>query len=534
MKLFYIQSPYYWRDLYKVSENLGIETYEILVDNPAWPAEEYDSVSKARKIRLWNEERYGSGAAPHNKRCITLGEGGDDSWILDEIEKNEGVYTKKIKDVLSAGDDVVLAVTADSIRMTEFFRSIQEEYHLRLHYIVWRDFPTRTDDETLLLPYMPYLKSASSAVICNSHGFCHPYVFSFGSEERNVNWEKETADCNDLFLDTARDYMKVIKERFEGNPVQAGDFLFYTFANGQVQMLRIADTEFRNQDDFEDGFVFESVTPGLNHDNCVLLKAYREKFAGEYGARLRSRMDEDHCKYKSACRGTCKWCDRCSEDLFRSSTLYDGFANHNLVKDNDLFAPINGIERMRIDLDGKGVRSLIMMDTCYLNCRYCINKARVNRFPLVHQISVMGLTYALLKDVPYFMESDGGVTFGGGEPLLYSEYIHQFHISVPKISINVETSLNVEQKAVEALIEDVDEWIIDIKDMNPEIYFKYTDAYNDQVTANLAYLLSHVNPEQIRCRVPYIHGFNTEDDVERSVMKLESMGIVRIERFEYK
>lgn len=152
---------------------------------------------------------------------------------------------------------------------------------------------------------------------------------------------------------------------------------------------------------------------------------------------------------------------------------------------------------MRIDVDGNGVRSLILMDTCYLNCKYCINKSRINRFPLVHQMNVMDLAMALYKDVPYFLESKGGVTFGGGEPLLHSDYIHQFHIYVPAISINIETSLNVERKAIEALIDDVDEWIIDVKDLNPEIYFRYTDTYNDQVIENLLYLLSCVEASRI-------------------------------------
>lgn len=534
MKLFYIQSPFYWRDLYSVSEKMDIETYEILVDNPTWPTEEYDNISKARKIRLWSEERYGSGAAPHNRPRLSLGEDGDISWLLDAIEEKEGVYTNKIKDVLSVGDDVVLAVTIDSIRMIEFFQDIQAEYNLRLHYIVWRDLPNRVEDDTLLLQYFPFLKTAASVVICNSHDFCSPYVISFSSKDRNANWEKEITECNSFFLDIAGDYLKTIKQRFEGCQVSSGDLLYYAFGTGQVQLLKIAEIEFRDPDGILGGFLYESITSGLNHDNCVRLKEYREKFAEKYEGRPWRRLDEDHCKHKSVCRGTCQACDSCSEDLFRSSKLYGGFGNYNLVKDNELVAPVNGIDRMRIDLDGEGVRSLILMDTCYLNCKYCINKRKINRFPLVHQINVMELGLALCKDVPYFCESNGGVTFGGGEPLLYGEFIHQFHVYVPKISINIETSLNVERKAIETLLDDVDEWIIDIKDMNSEIYYKYTDAYNDQVIENLTYLLAHVDPSRIRCRVPLIPEFNTEEDVEKSVMKLQSMGAVKIERFEYK
>ena len=69
--------------------------------------------------------------------------------------------------------------------------------------------------------------------------------------------------------------------------------------------------------------------------------------------------------------------------------------------------------------------------------------------------------------------------------------------------------------------------------MNPEIYFKYTDTYNDQVMDNLEYLLLYVEPNRIRCRVPLIKGFNSQEDVKKSVKQLKDMGIVRIETFEY-
>ena len=533
VKLFYIQSPYYWRNLYTVSEELDLETYEILVDEPAYPTEEYDSISKANKIRLWSEERYGSGAAPHNRPRMVLGEGGNASWLLDLFEDHEGVYTNKIKDVLSIGDDVVLAVSYDSYRMIEFFQAIQTEYKLRLHYLVWRDFSNRVDDDALLIQYFPYLKTAASVVICNSHDFVQPSIISVFSNERNDNWEQEMQACNSLFLDTAQGYLQEIRKRFDGNQINTGDLILYEFGSGKIKTIRIDEIIFQDPDGIMGGFLYEAVTPGLNHDNCIKLKEYRKSFAEEYDARFLSRLDEEKCEHKSACRGTCQACDHCSEELFRDSSLANGFTNYKLVEGKELTAPINGIDRMRIDLDGNGVRSLILLDTCYLNCKYCINQRTINRFPLVNQINVMDLTLALCKDVPYFTQSNGGVTFGGGEPLLYSDYIHQFHVYVPSISINVETSLNVERKAIETLIDDVQEWIIDIKDMNPEIYFKYTDAYNNQVIENLSYLISHVESNRIRCRVPLIQGYNSKEDVDKSVKQLEYMGIVRIEIFEY-
>ena len=89
------------------------------------------------------------------------------------------------------------------------------------------------------------------------------------------------------------------------------------------------------------------------------------------------------------------------------------------------------------------------------------------------------------KDELYFLASCGGVTFGGGEPLLQSEFIRQFRqLCGPEWRITVETSLNVPQQNVEELISIIDNYIIDIKDMNNNIYQRYTGKNNENVLGN--------------------------------------------------
>jgi hypothetical protein len=74
----------------------------------------------------------------------------------------------------------------------------------------------------------------------------------------------------------------------------------------------------------------------------------------------------------------------------------------------------------------------------------------------------------------------------------------------------------------------VDHWIVDIKDMNPAIYKAYTGKDNDSVIRNLQYLIN--KNAKVTVRVPIIPGFNTESDVEKSVLTLQQMGIKDIER----
>lgn len=129
--------------------------------------------------------------------------------------------------------------------------------------------------------------------------------------------------------------------------------------------------------------------------------------------------------------------------------------------------------------------------------------------------------------------SSGGVTFGGGEPLLYVDFIRAFHRQYPEWKIDVQTSLNVLTYDVEMLIDVVDVWHIDIKDMNPRIYELYTGCSNTNVIHNLKMLCAKIPQSKIKVRVPHISGYNCEKDIAYSIQVLREMGIENIEEFDY-
>lgn len=121
-----------------------------------------------------------------------------------------------------------------------------------------------------------------------------------------------------------------------------------------------------------------------------------------------------------------------------------------------------------------------------------------------------------------FQMTGGGITFDGGEPLLNNEFIHQFcKIANPAWKIRVETSLNVLWEKVKLLLSDVDLWFIDIKDLNENIYRKYTGTGNKQVIENLMKLDAMISQERICIRVPLISGYNTEKDIDNSLSILK-------------
>ena len=195
---------------------------------------------------------------------------------------------------------------------------------------------------------------------------------------------------------------------------------------------------------------------------------------------------------------------------------------------------IIGISRLRMGTDGKGIRTLVAAEGCPLRCKYCLNPHSWNGTESVETLTVEELYEQLKVDHLYFLASEGGVTFGGGEPLLYGEFICEFVDYIDhKWSIAVETSLNVPQSDLKLLIGYVDQFIVDIKSMDADIYRAYTGGDNRQVLDNLVFLLSKVPTEAVLVRVPQIPDYTTDEDVEETVRRLKEMGVTEWEIFPY-
>ena len=135
----------------------------------------------------------------------------------------------------------------------------------------------------------------------------------------------------------------------------------------------------------------------------------------------------------------------------------------------------------------------------------------------------------------YFLATGGGVTFGGGEPLLQVPFMREFReICGREWRLYIETSLNVPWSLVQATTDIIDGYIVDIKDTDPGIYRAYTTRENAQVLDNLRRLVEIVGTESVLVRVPLIPGFNTEEHRARSKTLLREMGVTRFDELTYK
>jgi len=202
--------------------------------------------------------------------------------------------------------------------------------------------------------------------------------------------------------------------------------------------------------------------------------------------------------------------------------------------DDHVQAPVITCSRLRMQLDGQGITTLVCFHGCPLRCRWCINPFSFDPKTRRTLMTPAQLYEKVRIDNLYFLATGGGVTFGGGEPLLYPEFLLEFRrICGPQWHLCAETSLNAPWKNVEAAAEAMDVFYVDCKDLNPEIYRRYTGRDNQQAVQNLAKLASRVGSERIVVRLPLIPEFNTEADRQKSLGQLREMGLTQFDLFTY-
>lgn len=76
--------------------------------------------------------------------------------------------------------------------------------------------------------------------------------------------------------------------------------------------------------------------------------------------------------------------------------------------------------------------------------------------------------------------------------------------------------------------------IVDIKDLNPQIYESYTQTRNATVLQNLKLLANNGDVNNMVIRIPLIEGYNTNQDIENSKNLLVHLGYSNFDIFEYK
>ena len=115
------------------------------------------------------------------------------------------------------------------------------------------------------------------------------------------------------------------------------------------------------------------------------------------------------------------------------------------------------------------------------------------------------------KDLPFFDQSGGGVTFSGGEPLMQPEFLLELLQECGKLDIHraVDTSGFAPTEAVMNIAVHTDLFLFDIKHMDSEKHLFFTGVTNELILHNLKTLSTagHL----IRARIPLISGVNDDE-----------------------
>lgn len=146
-------------------------------------------------------------------------------------------------------------------------------------------------------------------------------------------------------------------------------------------------------------------------------------------------------------------------------------------------------------------------------CGECVDACMAGAREIIGQeISVDQVMTEVEKDVIFYEQSDGGVTFSGGEPLMQPEFLLALlsQSQTQGIHTAVDTSCYAEQKIIEQVADTTDLFLCDIKHMDSNIHERFTGVGNNLILDNIKHL-SELG-KKIVIRIPVIPDFN--DDKE--------------------
>ncbi len=178
--------------------------------------------------------------------------------------------------------------------------------------------------------------------------------------------------------------------------------------------------------------------------------------------------------------------------------------------------------------DGPGIRTIVFLKGCYLRCRWCCNPEsqeykiqtmiRGGKETTVGKdVTVGEVMQDILKDVPYYRRSGGGVTLSGGEALAQPDFAVALLSACKEYGLNtaIETTGFADYSVIERFIPVCDLFLMDIKHTNSEKHKEYTTQPNELILENAAKIAK--NAKQLVIRVPVIPTFNDSPEEIASI-----------------
>ncbi len=200
--------------------------------------------------------------------------------------------------------------------------------------------------------------------------------------------------------------------------------------------------------------------------------------------------------------------------------------------------------------DGPGIRTTVFLKGCPLDCWWCHNPEGREGQPenfcvrtrrggsggnwaekeelFGREVSVAEIMTEIIKDIVFYDQSGGGVTFSGGEPLMQPEFLKAALIECQESGIRtaVDTSGYGPADIFDEIYDLVDLFLYDLKNMDDHQHIKYTGVSNEQILDNLKMLA--VRGNKINLRLPMIPGItDTHENLEAILEFIEPLPGIR-------
>lgn len=227
------------------------------------------------------------------------------------------------------------------------------------------------------------------------------------------------------------------------------------------------------------------------------------------------------------CTNACAWCH--NPEAIRPEPEVQVFPDRCIGCGRCLeVCPVDAHERV----DGEKV---VHRERC-TQCGRCANECFAGALVMAGtSMSVDEVMEEILKDVPYYRHSGGGVTFSGGEPVLQKDVLLALLRRCKECDLHtvIQTAGNYAWAHLEALLPYVDLIMYDLKAFDPELHQRYVGNRGDRVRENASRLAASYRP--IIVRTPVIGGVNdTEEEISNIACFIKDMdGLLYYELLPY-
>ena len=145
-------------------------------------------------------------------------------------------------------------------------------------------------------------------------------------------------------------------------------------------------------------------------------------------------------------------------------------------------------------------------------CGACVNHCPYNALKLIgYQAEPEEIIDLVEKDRNYYINSGGGLTLSGGEPLMQFDFARELLLKARERAINtcIESSGYIDTERFQSIVPLVDHFLFDYKLSDPQLHKVMTGVSNELILKNLA-ILDKMNADII-VRCPIITDVNDSE-----------------------